>query len=703
MAPPALWGLSTPQFDDGLPPSPLSQKMNVTARERLGALLSASAVTAAAAFVAWKLSALFAGREPTGDAAPAHLLEIRAIAESLAAGDLGMWVHGGNLGHPAGIFTPLLPKLIGAFIHMGGVDLIVAFKIALFVPLVLLPVTAWLGARAAGLSPARAALAAVFVAVSTSSSRYGIGITPIVSPGLYDEAWAILFLPLAIGFGVRFLLTGQAPRRAVGAALLSALCHPIVGACAAVFWALALLPAGRAGLRRGAFLVLAVGLAGAAQWLPALLSWDARGVFGPHYEFGDGGLVPTRLLELLTGDAVDAGRAPVLTSLAALGVLGVAWRASLRRVDGTAALLAAVVFTSLFLLVSPSLFWGTLPLGRAVALLQLSLCALAACGLADVVAAVAEAVVVPPIRQVVRGALAFIVISLLAITASSSAVQRRDIALTADRSPRLARAELDALIEYAQRVDPPARLGATGAIGPHWRQLPGLYAGWAPLWTAVGPAVSSSPNTAFSSRDDVLGDTAVTNTGLYLVRQDAPALHPRGQRRPAMSTMKHALYRVHGGGWFQPILIDEVIAGSTADFRARALTWWQNGEQRTGRHIAWRAPPPSTSSSTGAVRITKEERRPSSFSANVVAETTGPRPVMLKVSWSPLWHATLDGKEVPVLRVSPDVLAAEVPPGEHELVFSLRRPLWHALLWLLSPILVAASARAARRLRVPLA
>jgi hypothetical protein len=73
--------------------------------------------------------------------------------------------------------------------------------------------------------------------------------------------------------------------------------------------------------------------------------------------------------------------------------------------------------------------------------------------------------------------------------------------------------------------------------------------------------------------------------------------------------------------------------------------------------------------------------------ADIVAtlDVRKPTTFVIRESWHPRWHAYVDGDEVPVLRVTPDFPAVNVPPGHHELALRFERPWWAWASWLAWP------------------
>jgi hypothetical protein len=58
------------------------------------------------------------------------------------------------------------------------------------------------------------------------------------------------------------------------------------------------------------------------------------------------------------------------------------------------------------------------------------------------------------------------------------------------------------------------------------------------------------------------------------------------------------------------------------------------------------------------------------------------RYLMLADAWYPGWTATIDGIEVPIYRANIMFRAVQVPPGEHNVIFTFRPTHWNAALWI---------------------
>jgi hypothetical protein len=75
----------------------------------------------------------------------------------------------------------------------------------------------------------------------------------------------------------------------------------------------------------------------------------------------------------------------------------------------------------------------------------------------------------------------------------------------------------------------------------------------------------------------------------------------------------------------------------------------------------------------------------------LVFQVTATQPVRAQVAltWSPKWHATVDGRSVPVGRSDQGVVFVPVPDGTHRLVLTFRQDLWDRLGLLVSLATVA--------------
>lgn len=669
---------------------------------RVGALGPLVVVALACAWVARLVSGVFDGGALLGDGFPLLASHVHELAEALRARDGGMWIHGANLGYPAGTFAPLLPSLLAAIAHSVGVDVHTAIKVALAVPLVLLPASLFAGLRALPLDGWRASVATGVCALSLSSSPYGLGIEGAFgTAALLDETWAVAILPLAAGLGVRAIVDGRRLMAALSTTILCGLLHPMVAASLVTVWIVA------AGADRSrARVVRAVVLAALALvgtmvvWITPFATGAAHGAASDaswlsDAALGDSGFALLPFIRFLA-TILDHERTPLLSLLALVGVLVTAWHAvRTGRPSAGAGYVVVGALVSIALLVGPYLFRGALPLGRFAPLLQLSACVLAGIGVVDLVALVARATSSPVLTLVARAALAFSLAALVVIATTTQLRRAHELMRTIETDPTLA-ADLDVLRRVAREAAPPARVAAAGGLRTVSRHALAVE-GWPGLWSSIGPSVAASAMAPFLSRTDVIDTVQITNTGLLLLPRDAPqSLRPRSRAPPTRAGRFH-VYDTRGTsdrGYFLPVLLESepapAPAGEPTSFRDRSLRWWRTEGYRTGRHFVWRHTP--APAGKGRVNVLEESVAPSRFTAALDVATDGPRAVLLSVSWHPWWRAFVDGARVPALRVSPEMLAAEVAPGQHTLTFQFVRPVWWWLLWLM-PLAAPAALR----------
>src|SRR5215468_85232 len=210
-----------------------------------------------------------------------------------------------------------------------------------------MPVAWYVGGRWLGLRRIEALLFALFVLSVNDFRSFGLGLSSMLTNGLYTQLWGALFLPLAIGSLYRHLL-GSARGAARPAVLLTLtlLCHVFLALYCGIAAAL-MVVVRREGLwrRARALLVVAASTACAsAFWLvPFLANLDYQGGLPWKHE-SENGYAPVDLLRwTFTGAFFDHGRLPWLTVLVVVG-LGLAWHRRGRTLERWALLLFAVTF-----------------------------------------------------------------------------------------------------------------------------------------------------------------------------------------------------------------------------------------------------------------------------------------------------------------------------------------------------------------------
>jgi len=130
-------------------------------------------------------------------------------------------------------------------------------------------------------------------------------------------------------------------------------------------------------------------------------------------------------------------------------------------------------------------------------------------------------------------------------------------------------------------------------------------------------------------------------------------------------------------GYFEPVHLGPPIEGPPRASRRAALAWLRS--DRPTFH-------PITSTSidanarSGDGRVLAESTAPNRYLARVRMSRTGT--VMLKVAYHPFWHATVDGRPVGTMMLTPCYLGVQIPAGEHRVELRFVNPLYQKLLLL---------------------
>ncbi|MCC6994873.1 MAG: hypothetical protein IT370_09715 [Deltaproteobacteria bacterium] len=664
--------------------------------------------------------------EPLGDDLSIHLSEIAHLSRAIAGGDVQLWNPGGNLGFPSGYYYQVLPQLGPALAHVAlpWLPLLLLFKLAILVPLALTPLTCVRALRVVGVGRLHALGGGLAVGCVLGASQWGLGTDSVFVTGLYTQAWAILFYPLALAYGARWLLAGATPGRAVGYAVLTGLCHPFVAFCLAP--ALALVPwwaaaaargGGRAAARalgRAALLLGLVLAATAFFWLPILVHHDSFGGF-PARLPSEAGIAPgTFMWWLVHGWFLDAQRpalmsgALALVVVAALVVLG----RGLWRGDGLR--WPARWTVPALLLAQGVLFGGLVMLGplvgkvkddlvaavRFLAPMQLALAAAAGLGAVELMLAATrrmDAAAARPGSWLARrpgwlrlGPLLLVGVLAAVLVGTSARVSWWRMRTSRDFS-EVHRDELATMIDALGRR-PGGRVlgGREWGTGSHWwLYLPFAYRGVPPLRAWGGAALQSSPNFQFLREVRSPFESArVWGLRYGLVGAGRASAWPGADK--VAETRHDWLLEARGAGaqagfLFGPVRTLGRVAARGRLLRALVKAWLASGLHGAPRE-GWfqrdegAAPAPGDVGSLRGARVVSEAEGLSRLSARVQAARA--TRFVVRVSYHPGWRAEVDGVRVPVRRMMPDVMAIDVPAGAHVIEMRFRRPWWTWLLML---------------------
>lgn len=325
--------LPKPDFGSLKIPAAARSRAQVAWRpEWLGLALLTCAVAFNAVYLAPEVRI---GRVPPNDAV-LHLALSERLIDSFRRGEpfLDPWVSEWGLGYPVWRSYQVLPHVLA-----GGVlvlterfaDHATAFASLQYALLVLLPVTAYVGARLMGVGPPGAGIASLLIFSPASQGELGwvglsYGATTWRGSGLFTQLVAVHMLLLCLGVTVRALDTGRARPFASGLLAATALSHLVFGYVAFVSAAL-LAVVGPRGERvrrcvRLATIVLPALFLLAWFLIPLFLAsdtinhsrWEAQykwDSFGAAFVLG----------ELVSGRFFDGGRWPLLSLLVLLGAV----------------------------------------------------------------------------------------------------------------------------------------------------------------------------------------------------------------------------------------------------------------------------------------------------------------------------------------------------------------------------------------------
>ncbi|MBN1944111.1 MAG: hypothetical protein JW797_00490 [Bradymonadales bacterium] len=160
------------------------------------------------------------GIPPLGDDSSSHIVAMSRVAEILQTG-AGWWAPDFNLGFPIGLYYQPLPHFVGGVVTLllgGGTAAIVAYKAISIALVALSPWCVALGARRMGMTPTGATVSGMVSILIISSLEFGLTVHSSLVLALHSQAWAVLWLPLALGELARAL---DGDRRSVPTAIVT--------------------------------------------------------------------------------------------------------------------------------------------------------------------------------------------------------------------------------------------------------------------------------------------------------------------------------------------------------------------------------------------------------------------------------------------------------------------------------------------------
>jgi hypothetical protein len=175
---------------------------------------------------------------------------------------------------------------------------------------------------------------------------------------------------------------------------------------------------------------------------------------------------------------------------------------------------------------------------------------------------------------------------------------------------------------------------------------------------------------------------------------------------PIISTPKYVLYRAPGGGYAEYAAISRSeVTVTQPDWFERARAWLRGGSATTWEfaRYAYRESRPIDVAVpiAGCARPAISYARAEAGRYDVLASCAADSAMVLKVTYHPNWHVTVDGRDVATFMVSPSYVGFALPAGQHFITAEYRSaPLKDPLFFL--GVAAAIGAIGSRiRLRVP--
>lgn len=637
-----------------------------------------------------------------------HLLTLGFVDGSTqpSSGFADPWMPPVAMGYPFLHYYQQLPYLPPVLLHklIPGSSLTDIFNWTSYLLLSFFPLSIYWSMRRLGFSRVTSAIGGLLAPLIATDGLYGFDYNSYVwrGWGLYTQLWGMVLLPMAIAQGYVTLKTGKGYVWTVLLLAATIMCHLIYGYMAV--WSLLLLailnPSVRSMILRGERLALVLGLTALVVayfavplWLDGPYNnhsvWELKEKFD---SFGAG----TVLSDLFSGDLLDFGRFPSMTLLLALGAAVSLWHI---REERYRLCLALFVFWLLFYFGRPT--WGPaidlmpfgkdIPLHRLIGGVHVGAIFLMAIGLAV------------PWRWVIskasgtdqkRRVLLLSVPAVLTIALLYPVYQERVDYL--DQNQVLMDANRDS---YQRESGDIEELVKTLKGMPPGRVYAGLSATWGgdykvghiPMYALVTANNLDSLGRLyfpFSLNGDIqvlFDDTNETQYDLFNVRY---VIAPAGRTfpdfvRPIASFGRHRLYEVDTTGYFDFVDSSVAFKGDRTDFYTAASAWLHSrlpqAKQHPAVYLEGDPPPgepvypltaaPSVITSLDATATAAPGRVVSlaitSDEYSAVVDMQRESYLLLKVTYHPSWHVTVDGKPADDVMLMPSYQGVKLTPGPH--------------------------------------
>ncbi|MEZ5066099.1 MAG: hypothetical protein R3B81_15305 [bacterium] len=637
-----------------------------------------------------------------------HFGLIRSLASAAERGQsiLDPWVPGYTLGYPVFHYYQSLPHFtVLAFDAITPFSLVRSFKIVEWLAVATLPIPVFLAMRVFGFGRLAALLAAALALGARTDSLHGLDFESYTWQGLgqYAQAFGGWFFPLALALSWRAVRGERGLFGATLALSVTFLSHFALGYMACMAAGIVAFAGPVREIPRRLGRVAIIGAITGLVILPIAVpifrdfAWYNVSTLVPSWKYNSFGHEVV-LRWLVTGKLFDFARWPVLTVLVGAGL--VVASARIRRSERDRVLLVWFVFFLLLFFGRPT--WGKLlhllPLGsgfhysRAVYVVQQVGTMLAGAGLAAAAIAIARRG-----RVGVAAAVALVVIAIAPIAWDRVTYLRWNSDLVQEAAAGLEKdgADLDrALADVA--ADRFGRVYAgQGRPGSGWGG--NFMVGWTPVYAWLPLRELDAFGYLYhmwslnADCHDTFDEGNVAHYRAFGIRH---VLTPSDLNVPpfAKRVATHGRFAV----WEVdvPGLVDLVDVPYALDVSKRNVTrvhrkWLKSSLPAKGVHPAIRLTeaglprdpealaadgidfrPPDFTPAGSPGEILERERLGEDFRVRVRADR--PCHVVLKMTYHPGWHATLDGAETETVHVMPSYVAVAVPAGEHEVTFRYR-------------------------------
>jgi hypothetical protein len=691
-----------------------------------GALPSVAVIT----IVVFGIHAHIFTGETRGDDLSFHFAEAARIADCLRNFDFDLWNPSANAGYASAYYYQVLPQLASALPAAIFGHHLFWFQLSVVLPLVLAPLCAYKGMRLLGATPWQSAIAAFAVAFMNGESRWGSGNAGTFQVGLYTQTWALCAFPIALGYAARWVGQGKQLASAIAWGAFVFFCHPFAGITLGVAvltaWlaqpillafdhllrAIAPAPESKLGwlgerwrhpprrviwpeLIRGAILAGAFGIAWMPVWLPLVVDIEGFGGF-PHRvsdEVGPGfaGLAKWyangAILDWIPTNQQLGRRIALLTW--SLPIIIVLARGTFYRW-----LWAPAFAYALLLGLGPNI--GKIgddlfPPVRALGAMQTVLAMGIGAGAIILGTRAWQLVERWPTRayalRTVLAALAAAAVVLISVPGSRALGFRVTVL---DDSTSSRPDELRITNAFLASQPQGRKQAGPGAESHWWNLLPYAYHRVPALFQMGGGGLQASPNYDFLWTQRDYTKSAWIFDAPYLVFATAQGSRV-GVGDIIMKTANYEVRKLPSAGLVSPVHVTGSLPPGYAHKEIghkKALEWIKSEAPMKNEVLAYAGSERGNSAPPAGKALSSRRQDSPGSAPDIVAEldVEATTTFTVRESWHPRWRAFLDGREVPVRRVTPDFIAVDVPAGKHTLTLRFDRPWWVHASWLAWPL-----------------